>query len=118
MGRTSSKRPGCGVPISRCAHRACSPKGLGAQTAQYLTENQVNLFADKEAFDGVHGIMAYNRTIQQQGKATHIRPMEEWIVSVGKHEGVIRGEDWVRIQRTIRLTDRCLGKAHIHNGQS
>lgn len=67
----------------------------------YLTENQVNLFADKDAFDGVHGIMAYNRTIQQQGKATHIRPMEEWIVSVGKHEGVIRGEDWVRIQRTI-----------------
>lgn len=68
---------------------------------QYLTENNVDLFSDKSEFDGVHGIMAYNRTIQNPGKATQIRPMEEWIVSVGKHEGVIPGEDWVKIQRAL-----------------
>lgn len=68
---------------------------------EYLTQNQVDLFSDKSEFDGVHGIMAYNRTHQQPGKATQIKPMEEWIVSVGKHEGIIAGADWVKIQRSL-----------------
>lgn len=68
---------------------------------QYLTENKVDLFSDKSEFDGVHGIMAYNRTLQNQGKATQIKPMDEWIVSVGKHEGVTPGVDWIKIQRAL-----------------
>lgn len=68
---------------------------------QYLIENKVDLFSDKNEFDGVHGIMAYNRTLQNQGKATQIKPMDEWIVSVGRHEGVTPGEDWIKIQRAL-----------------
>lgn len=68
---------------------------------EFLTQNQVDLFSDKSEFDGIHGIMAYNRTNQQPGKATQIKPMEEWIVSVGKHEGIIAGADWVKIQRSL-----------------
>ena len=52
---------------------------------QYLKENNVDLFAERSEFDGEHGIMAYNRTLQRPGKANQIRPMEEWIVAVGKH---------------------------------
>ena len=33
--------------------------------------------------------MAYNRTLQQSGRTNRIRPMEEWIVSVGKHPFLI-----------------------------
>lgn len=69
----------------------------------YFTENGVELFSDKDAFDGKHGIMAYNRTLQRPGKATQIKPMEEWIVSVGKHPGVIPGAVWVRVQNTLNL---------------
>ncbi len=68
---------------------------------QYLTENQVDLFAEESDFDGVHGIMAYNRTLQQPGKAHQIKPMEEWIVSVGKHQGVIEGNTWIKTQRIL-----------------
>ncbi len=68
---------------------------------QYLTENQVELFSEKAAFDGEHGIMAYNRTYQKPGKALTIRPMEEWIVAVGKHSGIISGADWVRVQNML-----------------
>lgn len=67
----------------------------------YLTENHVDLFADKSDFDGSHGIMAYNRTLQQPGKAHQIKPMEEWIVSVGKHQGVIEGKAWVKVQALL-----------------
>ena len=68
---------------------------------RYLTENQVDLFAEEDDFDGVHGIMAYNRTLQQPGKAHQIKAMEEWIVSVGKHQGVIEGCTWVKAQRIL-----------------
>jgi len=68
---------------------------------RYLTENQVDLFAGESDFDGVHGVMAYNRTLQRPGKAHQIKPMEEWIISVGKHQGVIEGNTWVKAQRVL-----------------
>ena len=68
---------------------------------QYLKENNVDLFAERAEFDGEHGIMAYNRTLQRPGKANQIRPMEEWIVAVGKHPGIIAGSDWVRVQAML-----------------
>ena len=68
---------------------------------QYLTENEVDLFSEQSDFDGVHGIMAYNRTLQQPGKANQVKPMEEWIVSVGKHPGLIEGTAWVKAQRLL-----------------
>ena len=69
----------------------------------YLVENEVELFSEQEAFDGIHGIMAYNRTLQQQGKATQEKPMNEWIVSVGKHRGTIPGTKWVHVQKLLNL---------------
>ena len=68
---------------------------------QYLKENNVDLFAERSEFDGEHGIMAYNRTLQRPGKANQIRPMEEWIVAVGKHPGIIAGSDWVQVQAML-----------------
>ena len=68
---------------------------------QYLKENNVDLFAERSEFDGEHGIMAYNRTLQRPGKANQIRPMEEWIMAVGKHPGIIAGSDWVRVQAML-----------------
>lgn len=67
---------------------------------QYLQE-RVNLFSDEREFDGIHGIMAYNRTLQKKGKAQQFRPMGEWVVSVGKHEGVIFGADWIKTQKML-----------------
>lgn len=68
---------------------------------QYLKENHVDLCSDKREFDGIHGIMAYNRTLQQPGKAHQIKPMDEWIVSVGKHTGAIEGAAWVNVQNLL-----------------
>ena len=68
---------------------------------RYLTDNNVELFADKNTFDGKHGVMAYNRTIQRAGKANQLRPMDEWIVSVGKHKGLIEGKVWIKVQEYL-----------------
>ncbi len=68
---------------------------------EYLKEKKVELFADRSDFKGIHGVIAYNRTLQKQGKAHEIKDMEEWIVSIGKHEGLIPGAVWVSVQRQL-----------------
>ncbi|WP_277409769.1 recombinase family protein [Lacrimispora xylanisolvens] len=68
---------------------------------QYLKEKKVELFADPADFKGTHGIIAYNRTLQKQGKAHEMKEMEEWIVAIGKHEGLISGAEWVSVQRQL-----------------
>ena len=67
----------------------------------YLREKRVDLFSDERAFDGVHGVMAYNRTLQQRGRAHQMKPMEEWIVSVGRHEGAVGSAAWIKAQALL-----------------
>jgi DNA invertase Pin-like site-specific DNA recombinase len=68
---------------------------------EYFKKSSVELYSNDNEFDGIHGMMVYNRTQQEQGKATKVKPMDEWIVSVGKHEGFINGADWVKIQKML-----------------
>lgn len=68
---------------------------------EYFKNSNVDLYSNENEFDGTHGMMVYNRTLQEQGKATKIKPMEEWIVSVGKHQGFIIGKDWIKVQTML-----------------
>lgn len=64
----------------------------------YFQEQGVDLFAEQAEFHGDRGVMAYNRTEQKPGKTNQLRPMEEWIVALGAHQGLIEGADWVKVQ--------------------
>ena len=68
---------------------------------EYLTEREADLFSDRVAFDGKHGLMVYNRTDQEKGKTTQYNQINEWIVAVGKHPGLIPGKTWVRVQEAL-----------------
>ncbi len=72
----------------------------------YFVEKQAEVFSGLEAFDGVHGILAYNRTDQQKGRATVYLPASEWIVSVGQHTGLIPSKMWIEIQHSLER-NRC-----------
>ena len=67
----------------------------------YFEQNQVEVYAQHSDFDGNCGVMAYNKTSQKPGKTNQMRAMEDWIVSVGRHQGLISGADWVRVQETL-----------------
>ena len=67
----------------------------------YFVKVKADLFSDKKEFDGVHGIMAYNRTRQEKGKTTELLPPREWIVAVGQHPGLIPGKEWVAVQESL-----------------
>lgn len=67
----------------------------------YLNDNGISLFCGKESFNGKNGVMVYNRTLQRRGKANQIRPTNEWIAAVGKHEGFIPSAKWIRVQKLL-----------------
>lgn len=68
---------------------------------EFFIKNETDLFSEHDAFDGVHGIMAYNRTNQEKGRASISLPPSEWIVSVGKHPGLIPGKAWISVQESL-----------------
>lgn len=80
-------------PVYMCADAAAY---------EYWSACNLELFATKAQFDGIHGMMVYNRTAQEHGKAHQMRPITEWIVAVGKHEGIIAGKDWIQVQTILK----------------
>ena len=78
----------------------------------FFIQNDTDLFSEKDAFDNKHGIMAYNRTDQEKGRATKYLPASEWIVSVGKHPGLVLGKVWVQIQESLNAINQNLSESH------
>lgn len=67
----------------------------------YFIEKQAALFSELSDFDGTRGILAYNRTDQEKGKTTVYLPVQEWIVSVGQHPGIIPAKTWIAVQESL-----------------
>ena len=70
-------------------------------TYAYFIKLDADLFSDRNEFDGVHGILAYNRTAQRKGRAAQFLPVSSWILAVGQHPGIIPGRVWVSVQETL-----------------
>lgn len=68
---------------------------------QYFLDKQADLFSGVEEFDGIRGILAYNRTNQEKGRATVFLPVREWIVAVGQHPGIIPAHTWITVQESL-----------------
>lgn len=64
----------------------------------YFTERDMDIFAEKEEFDGTKGLMAYNKTVSVKGKGDQKRDITEWIISIGLHEGFVTGKQWIQTQ--------------------
>ncbi|MCL2565746.1 MAG: recombinase family protein [Defluviitaleaceae bacterium] len=63
----------------------------------FLNEMGLQIYADISSFNGKNGIMAYKKTLQKPGKAHQKLEPAKWIISVGQHEGIIKGEKWAEI---------------------
>ncbi len=71
-------------------------------TWSYFEQIGATVYSEPSAFDGKHGVMAYNKTEQKPGRTTEYRDYSEWIVAVGKHQGMIPGAEWVKVQNLLR----------------
>ncbi|MCR4692544.1 MAG: recombinase family protein [Firmicutes bacterium] len=67
----------------------------------YFKDEGIDIYSDDAEFDGTHGIMAYNKTKQITGSVHKKNGIDDWIIAVGKHIGIISGKDWVRVQKML-----------------
>lgn len=72
-----------------------------ADAWNYFEELGIELYAEQSDFNGKNGVIAYNKTNQKASKAHEIRDVEEWIIAVGKHHGLISGADWIKTQQLL-----------------
>lgn len=89
------------------------------QAYQYFVDMGANVYGEAKDYDGTHAISAYNRTDQMKledenstffnpkfVKAKEQKPITEWIISIGKHEGFISSSDWIAAQRMMSIAER------------
>ena len=68
---------------------------------RYFTDREADVCFPKETFDGSCGIMAYNRTEQEKGKTTVLLPVNEWIIAIGQHQGLVPSKQWIKVQESL-----------------
>ena len=84
-------------------------------TYAYFSAYDVPIYAEKKDFDGSRGLMIYNKTEQVKeikDDSTTIHPayvqkverrdIEDWIISVGKHKGIVSGREWILAQGILQ----------------
>ena len=64
-------------------------------TFNYFKNLGIEIYSDESEFNGKQGVMAYNKTLQRDGKSNKTREFQEWIVAVGKHKPIIESKDWI-----------------------
>lgn len=67
----------------------------------YLVDNDIEIYSNIEEFDGKQGMMAYNKTMQRNTKTNRFNLMQDWVIAVGKHEGIISGETYIKAQQIL-----------------
>ena len=70
-------------------------------TLEYFRNFGVEIYAEESDFDGIHGLMVYNKTDHKRKTCVVRKEVEDWIVSVGKHEGIVSGKEWVEVQNIL-----------------
>lgn len=69
---------------------------------EYFYNNSVDIYKSKEEFDSRHGLMVYNKTRKDVNPNRVIKKdMKDWIVSVGKHKGIISGKDFILVNKLL-----------------
>ncbi len=77
---------------------------------EYLKENGYSIYAERELFDGKHGLIAYNRHNEKKKGESRINQHKDWIIAVGEHEGIIESSIWISVQNM--LEDQLYNKVH------
>lgn len=67
---------------------------------QYFWNLDCQVCMDEEEADGRYGLIAYAKTSSTQYKNKNNSP-EKWIIALGRHEGIVRGKDFVKTQKLL-----------------
>ncbi len=67
----------------------------------YFKNNDMDIFNDEIDWDGTYGVMSYNKTSKTKTGSVKTKDKDQWINAIGKHQGIIKGKDWVEVQRLL-----------------
>jgi site-specific DNA recombinase len=73
-----------------------------ADAYHYFGSLDCVMACDTRDFNGTYGILSYNRTRHRTGKKQIKRPPGEWVIATGKHQGIIEGKTFVKVQKMIK----------------
>lgn len=71
------------------------------KTKQFFEDMGATVYADDNAFDGKHGLIAYNKRLEVAGKTKTLKDISEWIIAVGKHDGIIPSEQFIETWKLL-----------------
>ncbi len=67
----------------------------------YFKDNDMDIFNDEIDWDGTYGVMSYNKTSKTKTGSVKTKDKDQWINAIGKHQGIIKGKDWVEVQTLL-----------------
>lgn len=67
----------------------------------YFKNNDMDIFNDEIDWDGTYGVMSYNKTSKTKTGSVKTKDKDQWINAIGKHQGIIKGKDWVEVQTLL-----------------
>jgi site-specific DNA recombinase len=70
---------------------------------EYFSALGIDMACEQSDFDGIHGLMWYNRR-KPHKKTTRLKDQSEWVLTVGGHQGIIPGEHFIRAQKKVVAT--------------
>lgn len=56
---------------------------------------------DMEKCNGINGLLAYNKREELMGKTKSYKDITEWIIAVGKHQGIIPSKQFIKVWNLI-----------------
>ena len=56
---------------------------------------------DMEKCNGINGLLAYNKRKELMGKTKSYKDITEWIIAVGKHQGIIPSKQFIKVWNLI-----------------
>ena len=71
----------------------------------YFKLRGAKVCGDSINYNGEYGIAAYNRTDQEK-KSPKPKSVDQWIISIGKHKGIIMGLQWITVQKILQKNSR------------
>ena len=79
---------------------------------KYYTENGCDVYYEKSDIDNVSGFITYNKTKGDLKRTKN--SMNDWIISIGTHKGIVNGKDWIKIQEILE-TNSHKGFRKVHS---
>lgn len=69
---------------------------------QFFEQMNVTIYrSDNIKCDGSHGLIAYNKREEIVGKQKSYKNINEWIIAVGKHQGIISSDKFIEVWNLI-----------------